>query len=148
MWAARAVPGRTPAALDFSDDGDAWVKHLVHVSVQPAVGGLHAIGLGQNWQCCCDEHVPPSLYSSVHSPLLPPQVRETDSYHVAKVAKIDDETGEDILVLLPTVEGGGSRCHMRSLGYMGSFLLAYSSAQVGGRTAGLPCGGAGRRIPS
>ena len=31
-WVARPVPGRQPAALDFSDDGDPWGKHLVHVS--------------------------------------------------------------------------------------------------------------------
>ncbi|KAL4439787.1 hypothetical protein ABPG75_002788 [Micractinium tetrahymenae] len=88
-WAALAVPGRTPPALDFSDDGDPWVKHLVHV-------------------------------------------KETDSFHVAKLAKRDEETRDDILVLLPTVEGAsaGRRCHMRSLGYTGSFLLAYSSAQA------------------
>ncbi len=32
VWAAQAVAGRNPSALDFSKDGDPWVKHLVHVS--------------------------------------------------------------------------------------------------------------------
>jgi hypothetical protein len=69
------------------------------------------------------------------------QVKETDSFHLARVSKREDDGVEDILVLLPTVEGtgagggGGSsggtvRGHMRTLGYMGSFLLQYTSAQV------------------
>lgn len=61
------------------------------------------------------------------------QVKETDSFHLATMAK-RGEQGDDILALLPTVEGTGkgSRVHMRSLGFMGSFLLQFSSAQVGG----------------
>ena len=66
-------------------------------------------------------------------PPWPVQVKETDSFHVAKVARREEGTEDDIIVLLPTVEGAGRRCHMRSLGYIGSFLLAYRSAQVGRR---------------
>lgn len=64
------------------------------------------------------------------------KVKETASFHVAKLAFRDADTRDDLLVLLPTVEDGGgaaARCHMRSLGYMGSFLLAYASAQASGR---------------
>lgn len=100
---------------------------------------MHSTGLGRaparidqpGWL------VPACLPAALHVPLLLPhprctaQVRETDSFHVAKLAKRNKETQDDIIVLLPTVEVAGQRCHMRSLGYMGSFLLAYSSAQVG-----------------
>lgn len=70
---------------------------------------------------------------------------------MAKLAKRDPETHDDILVLLPTVEGtgGAGHLHMRCLGYMGSFLLQYSSAQVRySRAGGLGgCVGAGNVVP-
>ncbi|KAL4451648.1 hypothetical protein ABPG75_007310 [Micractinium tetrahymenae] len=58
------------------------------------------------------------------------EVEETRSYHIAVMAKEDEETGQQVLVLLPTVERGvrGS-CRMRSLGYVGPFLAQYDSAQ-------------------
>jgi hypothetical protein len=59
-------------------------------------------------------------------------VRATDSFHVAKLAREELDSGDHVMVLLPTVEAGaGARADMRSLGYMGSFLLQYASAQVG-----------------
>lgn len=89
----------------------------------------------------------PSPWPHLGPARLPTQVRETDSFHVAKLAKRDDRGTDDaILVLLPTVEGGGARCHMRSLGYMGSFLLAYSSAQVGAGGGGRAPRGEGRWV--
>lgn len=36
-WVAQVVRGRNPPALDFSDDGDPLVKHLVHVSWPPGL---------------------------------------------------------------------------------------------------------------
>lgn len=88
--------------------------------------------------CCACRHPRPWPLPA----LLLLQVKETDSFHVARVAKQDDETEEDILVLLPVVEGAGvgQRRHMRSLGYLGSFLLAYTSAQVGPRGRARPAG--------
>ncbi|EFN53165.1 expressed protein [Chlorella variabilis] len=86
-WRALRTRGQS---LDFSDEGEPWVKHLV-------------------------------------------QVKETDSYHVARLARRDPDSGDDVLVLLPTVEAGGRArevVQMRSLGYLGSFLLQYTSAQA------------------
>ncbi len=64
--------------------------------------------------------------------LLRLQVKETDSYHVVLVSKVD-EADDNILMLLPTVEAGAFRTEvqMRCLTYMGSYLLSYASAQVG-----------------
>lgn len=53
---------------------------------------------------------------------------------MARLARRDPDSGDDVLVLLPTVEAGGRArevVQMRSLGYLGSFLLQYTSAQVG-----------------
>jgi hypothetical protein len=71
------------------------------------------------------------------------QVKETGSFHVALVAKPDEETGDQVLVVLPTVEmdiehveGMHLTCRIRSLGYIGPFLSQYESAQVVDRQAG------------
>lgn len=60
------------------------------------------------------------------------QVKQTNSYHIAKKAALDQETRESFIVLLPEVQAppGVSEVEMRSLGYLGSFLLQYTSAQV------------------
>ncbi|KAL4859072.1 DNA-binding protein SMUBP-2 [Chlorella vulgaris] len=60
------------------------------------------------------------------------QVMQTDSYHIAITAALDQETRESFIVLLPEVQAppGVLEVEMRSLGYLGSFLLQYSSAQT------------------
>jgi len=98
------------------------------------------------YPCICSPTATPSS-SPPNQPSHPsdpahPQVKETDSFHVARLARRDEDSGEDILVLLPTVEwssigAGEGEVHMRSLGYMGSFLLQYSSAQVRERLRGV-----------
>ncbi|PSC73904.1 hypothetical protein C2E20_2879 [Micractinium conductrix] len=58
-------------------------------------------------------------------------VKETDSFHVARQAKRNEEAGDDEMVLLPALECNAcATLQMRSLGYMGSFLLQYVSAQA------------------
>ncbi|PRW58176.1 DNA helicase [Chlorella sorokiniana] len=56
------------------------------------------------------------------------QVRETGSFHLAIMAKQDDETQEHVMALLPTVECSGS-ASMRTLGFVGPFLAQYEAAQ-------------------
>lgn len=60
---------------------------------------------------------------------MPRQVKETESFHLAIMAKLDDETQEHVMALLPTVEHSGST-RMRTLGFIGPFLAQYEAAQV------------------
>lgn len=60
---------------------------------------------------------------------MPRQVKETESFHLAIMAKQDDETQEHVMALLPTVEHSGST-RMRTLGFVGPFLAQYEAAQV------------------